>query len=153
MLDISLRIANLDDMQTVLELRNQPSNYRYSGAQVDSKEHIFWFRNRLNSIISEPFWMICINDKTVGYVRFDKVNEEIAILRASIAIDKTYQGLGIGKRALEISISNIKLFKSKITIQAKIHIENKSSISIFKSAGFVCTEQIDSFYSIYEKKF
>lgn len=140
-------------MQTTLDLRNQPSNLQFSGAPIDSKEHNFWFRNRLNSIISDPFWMICINDKTIGYVRFDKVNEAKDLFRISIAIDKIYQGLGIGNKALENSISNIKLFKSKFTLQAKIHVENKSSLSIFKSAGFVFTEKIDPFYSIYEKKF
>jgi L-amino acid N-acyltransferase YncA len=152
-LDISLRIANLDDTQIILDLRNQPSNFRFSGGQVDSKEHGSWFYNRLKSINSEPFWIVCVNSKSVGYVRFDNVNESNMILRTSIAIDKSYQGMGVGKKALEIGVLKINLLNSKITLQAKIHNQNKSSVSIFKSVGYQYMGQIDEFFSMYEKNF
>lgn len=75
------------------------------------------------------------------------------ILRTSIAIDKNYQGMGVGKKALEIGVLKISLLNSKITLQAKIHNQNKSSISIFKSVGYQYMGQIDEFFSMYEKNF
>jgi L-amino acid N-acyltransferase YncA len=149
--NISLGIADIDDMQTILDLRNQPSNFRYSSAEVDSKTHNLWYLNRINTIDSEPIWLIYLEGKSIGYVRFDKLKENGRVFIVSIAIKETYQGLGIGKKALQISISKIKLLEKNITLQAKIHVENKSSLSIFESVGFQQVSQYENSFLILEK--
>ncbi len=138
-------------MQTILELRNQPSNFRYSSAEVDSKTHNLWYLNRINSIDSEPIWLVYLEGKSIGYVRFDKLKHNGRVFIVSIAINEAYQGLGIGKKALQISISKIKRLEKNITLQAKIHVENKSSLSIFESVGFQQVSQFENSFLILEK--
>jgi L-amino acid N-acyltransferase YncA len=149
--NISLEIADIDDMQTILELRNQPSSFRYSSAEVDSKTHNLWYLNRINSIDSEPIWLVYLEGKSIGYVRFDKLKHNGRVFIVSIAINEAYQGLGIGKKALQISISKIKRLEKNITLQAKIHVENKSSLSIFESVGFQQVSQFENSFLILEK--
>ena len=151
MSNISLGIADIDDMQTILDLRNQPSNFRYSSAAVDSKTHMAWYLNRIKTINSEPIWIIYLENKSIGYVRFDKSTGNGRVFIVSIAINEAYQGLGIGKKSLEISISKIKLFENNITLQAKIHFENKPSLSIFESVGFQKVSEFENSFLILEK--
>jgi L-amino acid N-acyltransferase YncA len=92
-----------------------------------------------------------LEGKSIGYVRFDKLKENGRVFIVSIAINETYQGLGIGKKALQISISKIKLLEKNITLQAKIHVENKSSLSIFESVGFQQVSQFENSFLILEK--
>jgi len=149
--NISLEIADKDDMQTILELRNQPSNFRYSSFKVDSKTHNLWYLNRIKTIDSEPIWIIYMESKSIGYVRFDKLKKDGRVFIVSIAINETYQGLGIGKTALQISISKIRLSEKNITLQAKIHVENKPSLSIFESVGFQKVSEFENSFLILEK--
>ncbi len=120
--------------------------------KVEYENHIKWFSSKLNS--KDAYFYFFLNEENipVGQVRIDKSENEAVI---GISIDEAFRGKSLGSEMLKQATDDyLKKHPSEI-ITAYIKIDNKSSYSIFKKAGFLneelITEQGHQSYKLYKK--
>ena len=96
------------------------------------EEHKLWFKRKLNSPNAKIF--ILENDKLpVGQIRYDK--REGAIWQIDFSIIEQFQGQGLGKKIVELSLDKISG-----TIEAIVKKENVASMKVFERLGFIRKE-------------
>ena len=123
-MSVSLRKVNRTDWDYILSLRNNEEfrSFFYEQHTIKKKEHYTYLQKQK---INPNFfnWIICYNDKRVGYLRV--LDNDISIM-----IEKKYHGKNIGTKA-------IKLLEEKATklglttLIGKVMIHNKKSKQIF----------------------
>lgn len=89
------------------------------------------------------FLVAKLADKTVGYVI--AYNKAGAIDFDSLAVDKKYRKLGIGKKLVSFMLNR---FKKKGLKKASLEVRssNKKAASFFQNLGFKITKVIKSYY-------
>lgn len=126
---VELRDLEIDDSRLLFQWQNETGARQYSRNinPPSWEEHVNWLQNSLSDS-DRRLWIILMDSIPVGYTRLDSKNdtEEVSIL-----VSTHYQGLGIGKLALEAIKS-----KSRKTIEAYVKEENTPSVKLFSSAGF-----------------
>ena len=83
-----LKVPRNKDIHFLLNLYNQNVLEKkfFSLKKVSFKEHKIWFNNKIKE---KMFYISLIDNKKLGYVRFDKIDEKN--LSVSIAIKKEFQ--------------------------------------------------------------
>jgi RimJ/RimL family protein N-acetyltransferase len=135
----SLRLAQTDDEQFLLTVRNHPEIVRLSSSQriVTPGEHRTWFKSMLISernmllIAQHPY-----NESRIGYARLDCQSAETALI--TVALLPKVQGKGFGTRLIhEVCELGFQRWSELREILAVIRKDNKYSLAAFMKAGFV----------------
>lgn len=80
-------------------------------------------------------WMIQADDKIVGHINLNKLDNQKAELQIVIG-EKEYWGRGIGKKAVELVLASAKKLNHK-EIYVEVRPENQRARNLYKSAGFI----------------
>ncbi len=138
---ISLRKVNFSDIEFLWYLRNQPTVYKYSrnNRPVSWKEHIDWIFPILLGTSNKNLFIIENFKTPIGQIRFDyQRNKEAEI---SISILEEFRGRGFAKKALSLTIREIKKQKKAKKLIAEINKDNNPSIRLFEKLNFKLKEK------------
>lgn len=133
-----LRPATTNDVELLLEWRNDPATRRFSirTDKVKRAEHISW----LGSVIDSTDRQLLIAEEQgipVGTVRTDLCD---GIYQLSWTVAPDARGRGLGKEM-------VAMIAHKITapIQARVRSDNISSVVIAEYAGMEFEKELDGF--------
>ena len=130
------RIANSCDKDLIYEWANEPivRENSFQSEIINYKNHCEWFDKTLKN--EDVLMLLFYNElqKNIGLVRFQKLNNNEAVI--SISIDVSERGKGNAQIILLKSVNFYKEFSDKISIIAYIKPTNNSSIKLFKKGGF-----------------
>lgn len=154
--EITLHPAMLEDCLRLWELRNEKTTRKVSFSEkfIPFEEHERWLISKL----ADPYTCILIvkntSGRSVGYVRFDVVDEEAEI---NISIDRAEREKGYGLAAIKSGTKYIQKVEAVVRVIAHIRLDNTASMVAFKRAGFVFKrykqiEGVDSCEMIWEGK-
>jgi RimJ/RimL family protein N-acetyltransferase len=141
-----LRLVQIDDIDLIFSWRNDPS-IRYNSSETGVIEYIThetWFRNRLNTLPIEPFYVLERNSQD-AICRFDVARELDRCFYISIMVNPDLHGRGIGTVALRKSCNEVFKQYPNWKILAKIKSNNTSSKRLFESCHFQFERQDDEF--------
>ncbi|ACN16731.1 MurG2 [Desulforapulum autotrophicum HRM2] len=140
-LGLKLRSVTLDDCHQVFLWSNDPvvRNASFSSSLISWEEHKAWFDRKLKSTDTIHFIANHSNGESAGQVRFE-IKKDSAII--SICIDAKLRGQGLGTYLIEQSCKRLFFLRPVNSIIAQIKIDNLSSITSFKNAGFKEQKQI-----------
>jgi UDP-2,4-diacetamido-2,4,6-trideoxy-beta-L-altropyranose hydrolase len=130
---IHLREALLDDSEMLLKWQHikEVRQYARNPSTPSLNEHESWMHKKIKESTSY-FWIIMHNDEPSGVIRLDNI--EGFQYEVSIFVIPQKFGLGIAKS----SIYSIQyLFEGVANFSATILPENKASIKLFMSTGFI----------------
>ena len=142
-MDIKIRLVQLDDIQRIWEIRNEPRARAVAASKdvIPLSQHINWFQNKYFKTEGNLCFVAEVDGKVNGYCRFDF--EENHYLN-SIAVSSSMHGKGIGTILLGQSI---ELLKTDKLIHAEVRKHNLASIKIFERNGFKkISENEENFY-------
>lgn len=79
-------------------------------------------------------------EEAVGFLMYESLEKEgkpneVEILR--FMIDKRFQGKGLGKKAFELALLDIRKVKCPQRVHICFTMENKAASSLYSSSGFV----------------
>ena len=142
-MEILIRKANIDDFESINEIAIQeqdlhvelrPDLYRHSDTVITSE----WFNELLDNGI---FLVGEINKKIISYAIcfIRKWNDPLIISKKtmfvkSIANDKNYIGLGIGKQMMKYIMEQAKEEKCDV-IELQVNSRNKNAIGFYEHLG------------------
>ena len=140
--DIFLRALEPSDIKILMQLENDESYWKYSNTTepfskklltsfiAEQKRDIFEVKQKRYVISNQKI-------PTLGFI--DLFNFEPLHRRAGVGIliIEKFRGKGYGKKALDLLISHSKKNLNINCLFANIAFENKVSISLFKSSGFI----------------
>lgn len=135
--EVSLRPVSSEDKEMLFEWRNKPELYSLgsSGKPITLEEHNFWFDEKVLKGGKTILFIINLDSKPVGQVRFDI--DTAGIFKVSIYIaEKDYIHKGIGTAALKQGIE-LMIREGKVRkFIACVKTENEQSKSFFLKNGF-----------------
>lgn len=141
---ITLRKAVLEDSKMVLDWRNESTTIPWMGTtrSLSFDEHNNWFTN----VIFDPnclFFIIELDSKPVGQIRFhiDYNNNNFA--RVSINITQKMHGKGIASIAFSKGNIFVKDIGFASKIFAHVRYDNIGSIKAMENAGYEKTGSIE----------
>jgi RimJ/RimL family protein N-acetyltransferase len=133
---LHFRKASINDMSLYYEWVNDKlvREYSYNTQAIDLQKHENWFKQKL--IDPDCLMLIFYNDlaDNIGQVRFQKQNENSAII--GVSIDQKQRGKGYSKKILKIASDFYLDQFNEIEIEAYIKKSNIFSIQSFERAGF-----------------
>ena len=152
-MNICARDASVEDSTLVLDLRNQPASRKASKnpVEITKAEHESWYRNRLEYIHNQPFWIFRDSKKEIGYVRLENSSDFENSFEISIAISVDVINQGIGGKILNQSLNMLSINFASKRIIARIKSKNDKSVKVFERAGFNFLKSFNDF-RIYEKE-
>lgn len=141
--DVVLRSATFDDVQLLLELRNDPDAVRWStsGLPVSKADHGRWCQ----AVLDNPAHRIRIAQRggePIGFVRVD-VHDGIGTV--SIAVDRLHRGNGYAALMLKAIVRDCNADCQVRELTAAIHLDNLASVRAFAAAGFVASTAADAY--------
>ena len=127
-----LRPMTRDDARAIYEIASDPSTRRgfLNPSSFTWEEHKLWLERYLADP-SRRFFVIEVESRVAGYVRFD--HQEI-----SIALAPWARGRSFSSRAIREGVVRSGFHR----VVAKILPENSASIRAFEKAGFVLAGKI-----------
>lgn len=140
---ITFRKATIDDILTYFEWANEQlvRNQSYNSGIIDLASHSAWFENNLNDESSLLLIFSDVTSENIGQVRFQKDDNNTAIISISVAAKHRGQG-----RAGNMLTKASDYFFSEnpgSRIEAYIKETNLGSIQSFERAGFLFEGRID----------
>lgn len=133
-----LRPVQASDSMAILAIANDSGvrRWSFSPAPITSSEHEMWFADRLSKNRG-PFYVAEMEDADdiVGYFRFDRTDEDDAVI--SVALSSVRRGRGLG--SLLIREACRRAFRDAPSLRwvtAWILSENVGSLRAFAAAGF-----------------
>ena len=152
-MNLKIRQANIKDSKYIYELRNDLLSRKYSlnSKQIDYKEHLIWFKKKLNNKKNKIFiiYKDLSKKKKISYVRFDKNN---LFTKVSIAIDRKFRKKGLSYNIL--NLAEQKLNKD-VLLLAEVNKKYMPSLKLFKKLNYVAVERKNNFITfakIFRKK-
>ena len=132
-----MRDVVIQDSEVLLEWRNHREVRMFSRNQglISKETHEQWLKNRLKSVLNEPFWMFENSLGKIGFTRFD-FDPNSNHYEISILINPAMRGKGFGKIVLNLAIENCVARNPESTFFAEAHTNNLSSKSLFLKCGF-----------------
>lgn len=136
-----IRLANNQDSVDILRWRNDLTTRKMSldGSKISKSNHDSWYKKSLKS--KNCIIYIGENDKKkVGMCRFDySLSSNSSTI--SINLNPSLRGKGFANELLKSCIEQYIHLKN-VDLIAKVKIENKASLKIFKNASFF-TESVN----------
>lgn len=117
----------------------------YECCQLEvSEEQIDFIEPNAISIAQSKFeptlkpYAIYYYESVVGFLMFNSIKEELdGFWIYRIMVDKNYQGLGIGKAATELMLSEMAKSLNAKKIAVGYHPDNKGAHYLYASLGFI----------------
>ena len=134
---ITFRKANWLDCIFLYNLRNKPETYKYfrNNYPVDFFDHLKWFSGLMANKSDKKLFVVFVDGKRAGQIRFDKIESNKAEI--SISILKELMGKHVMSSVFpEAAKSYLKENKSVKTLIAPIRKDNTASINFFRKFGF-----------------
>lgn len=137
-MNITQRIATLDDATILLNWRNNKSTREFSrqSEKIGPDEHIEWLIARLKRVHSEPFYLFDTEFKAIGMSRLDAISESPGKYEISILVEPDQHGKGVGTTILSLTCESFFTLYPNYAIVAYINPDNYISQKLFTSAGF-----------------
>jgi len=137
-MEISHRPASLSDSDSLFLWRNSLSSRKFSldSEQISPESHANWFESRIARQSSEPFTFFEGIRGTVGMTRLDLISGAQDGFVLSIIVDPEYQGLGVGRKILDLTCELVAKEFAGHYILAEVHKDNYVSQKLFDSSGF-----------------
>ena len=133
---LNLRVVQADDCRLVWKWANDPvtRSNSFSSDIIAWDEHATWFTTKLNDPRSYFYLGFDSENRPIGYVRFQQINDTEADISVAVAPEQRQQGYGTKL----ISQGVARLWQStKIKrVNAYIKPDNVASRHIFIKAGF-----------------
>lgn len=150
-MEIVKRPVSLEDSELILGWRNSSSAIEVSqfGRKVPVSEHQSWFESRISRLPIEPFWMMSVLDKDIGYVRLDLNSHDLGIYTISIFVIPEFRSFGYGHEMLKMALDSTISDTSARIFRAVINKSNKRSVTLFQKLGFVLGGPIDKNFDEY----
>jgi spore coat polysaccharide biosynthesis predicted glycosyltransferase SpsG/RimJ/RimL family protein N-acetyltransferase len=151
-MSISAWEASIEDSIHVLNLRNQHESIAASRnpSEITMTEHESWFKNRLELIQTQPFWIFRDSKNVIGYVRLDNSSDFENCFEISISISEDLHNKGVGTKILNQTLNKLSINFASKRIIARINLNNTNSIKLFKKAGFTYFA-VENGFEMYEK--
>lgn len=145
------RAVSLRDSDLLLRWKN--SNSSLATAPVSSvvrrPAHEAWLRERIARHPREPFWIFSQGQIPIGYVRLDCKGGKPESFTVSVFVDEDFRGNRLGKKLLNIALSELISYGLIKEFRAVIKNDNFKSIKLFKSFGFELLSNITNEFSLY----
>jgi UDP-2,4-diacetamido-2,4,6-trideoxy-beta-L-altropyranose hydrolase len=133
---VRLRMALIEDENWLLDLQRKPQTRRHSRnpGVPGTEEHHGWMGRTLANP-DKLLFIIETGRESVGTVRLDRLSDEDGLARheVSIAIHPDFHDRGFGLAALRL----VRALVPGAVLDATIFPENKASLALFSSAGFI----------------
>ena len=97
--------------------------------QISIIDHFTWFQAKTKSEITKIYILTDEFDSAIGQIRVDKFNEYYEI---DYSISKAYRGRGLGKKIVELLITQM----GNLNFLAKVKKTNQASNKVFINNGF-----------------
>ncbi|MFC3122161.1 GNAT family N-acetyltransferase [Agaribacter flavus] len=136
---MNIRSAIASDADDVYMWRNDDlvRKMSFNSDRVDYSTHIKWFNEALNDD-NRLLFIGELHEHKIGICRFDlDTNSTPLSARVSIHMNPTFRGRGLAKSLLHKAIQWYRSQEEDIELIAEIKPENKASIQLFSSLGFV----------------
>ncbi len=129
---MKFRRVKPNDIWDILEISNDfiVRKFSINRRNITREEHKKWFGN----IDKTLFFVIEVENKVVGQVRFSRKGGNI--FEVSISIHPKYRSKGLGKLILLKGLKQLFLRYPKARILARVFINNQASINLFKKFNF-----------------
>lgn len=131
---LSLRQADISDLNTLVELENEIFSYD----QVNRRS----FKSFIDS--KNDVWVAEKNNQLVGYLIVFKRQGSRKQRMFSLAVSPKCQGQGIGRLLILHAIEQGRGMKS---IRLEVKVDNSGAIKLYESLGFVQVSRVEGFYS------
>ncbi|WP_373515396.1 UDP-2,4-diacetamido-2,4,6-trideoxy-beta-L-altropyranose hydrolase [Persicitalea sp.] len=133
-LALQVRRATIGDMRTYFDWANELETRKNSLNQspISWSRHRAWFTDR----IADPgfaFYLFCLNDISVGQVRFGLVGGEATV---SYSVDARYRGLGLGREMLSQAVARLVEETDAVNVKGVVKDDNPASLATFEKIGF-----------------
>lgn len=134
---IKFRKASSADVKTVYNWANDPEVRRqsYSKSEIAWQQHERWFSEKISNALCEYF-IVVIDNSSVGQLRFDQSVEEEGVYVISYLIDRSWRGKNLGSYVLIKGVKKLTELRSAKKIVGYVQRTNISSIKAFQRAGF-----------------
>ncbi|MBN2504961.1 MAG: N-acetyltransferase [Bacilli bacterium] len=99
----------------------------------------------------KPLAVYC-GDNVVGFVMYAFDTDEATYWIYRLMIGKDYQGLGYGKKAMELALEILMPLADNRLIRISFEPQNSVAQKLYESLGFVTTGRIEGGEVIYEKR-
>ncbi|HLD80281.1 MAG: hypothetical protein A2822_04480 [Candidatus Staskawiczbacteria bacterium RIFCSPHIGHO2_01_FULL_41_41] len=133
-INISLRLATMDDCWDILRWRNDPVSIAFSPTgEVALEIHEKWYLNVLQKPSTRLYLIVNLEQQKVGMIRFDRRDEEAEV---SINLNPDFRQQGYGKKSLSLAFEEYLSQENVHTITARIMQHNEISKKLFESFGF-----------------
>lgn len=128
----SIKKAQLKDLNTLLDIENRVFNNDPFALSKSS------FRYHLNK---NEMFIIEVEDKIAGYILWLKRKEYYRLY--SIAVDNSFQGLGLSSKLLEYSFEKLNN-KKRFTLEVKT--KNEKAIKLYEKYDFKVKKVLKDYY-------
>lgn len=132
-MNISFKKMNLNHLEFINTVRNQYSNeYLHDSRKFTLEETKNWYYK------SNPdFWMILLDDITVGYFRLSNYSKQNKNIYIGADIAPEYTGKGIAKEAYKKFIPHLFTMYGLNKISLEVLETNQRAINLYNKLGFV----------------
>jgi len=134
MLDVSLRLANKNDIKTYFHWANDKEvrQNAINQSEILWETHQKWFINKLDDK-NAYLYIFEYNQKPVGQVRFDFEDNKVFI---DFSVDKNFRGKGLGSLIVKKTIQELQLNNENVRFVAIVKRENIASMKVFQKLAF-----------------
>ena len=130
--NFTIKKAEAVDAEAVWNIRYAPEVNAVSQSQevTPLPDHIAWFTRKYIDNLNNYCFVLCHEEKIMGYCRYDKGEKGYVI---SIALRSECQGKGLGSYFLT---NTLALLPKGAVVLATIHKDNVGSQRLFEKNGF-----------------
>lgn len=133
--DITLRLATMDDMQKVYDWRNHINIRKHSrnNTKIDFQQHQHWFRDVLDN--QDRLLLVgSVDARDIAVLRYDIDGDKAEI---SVFLSPDEMGKGYGKALLAAGENYILANRPDVkAVVAEVMLENTVSQKLFESSGY-----------------
>lgn len=143
-MDLNIRLMTSDDIEKVLEIRNDPETYVYlhTPKPFSLEECKKWFE------INQPKWFIIeYESNLIGYLRTSNWDFENRTIWIGCDIHKNYRRKGYGFNAYIKFLNMLKKSNWK-TVKLSVLKSNSNAFSLYKKLNFEIYEDIGDSYNM-----
>ena len=142
---LKIKSASIIDSLDILRWRNDSLSRKFSINKnlINSDDHNKWYKKHLDN--DNNCLLICHNNREkIGFVKYEKFKNNK--LYVSINLNPKFRNKGFGSKIL-IKSQNLKRIKeSKLSLYARIRLNNFASIKVFENAGYKKIKKFKNYY-------
>lgn len=137
--NITLRLADSSDIETIIEWENDYDNWFVSGTtEPYSRDQIKNFIENDNDIFAanQCRFMLMLKSDRIGCIDLFDYKPRHGRVGVGVLVDRKYRGKGFAKEAIHLLITFCEQKLKTQMLYADVLSDNTSSIHLFKSVGF-----------------